>query len=395
MKNIPVISFLKLRASWGTLGNERIGNYPYQSTIAFANTLFYQGTNVVAAQTAAQTQYAIRDISWETTQSTDFGMDIHLFDNKLRLSGDYFNKTTKDMLLALEIPDYIGFDNPDQNTGKMSTKGWEAEVNWNDKIGDFGYSISANVSDFKSKMGDLGGTQFIGDQIKKQGSEFNEWYGYRSNGLFQTAEDLAASAKLGNNQKVGDVKYMDLSGPDGIPDGKISPEYDRVLLGGSLPRFLYGTSIKMDYKNFDFGFAFQGVGKINVRQSGLMITPMAANWGNVPKILDGTSWSKYNTEAQNLAAKYPRYSYTNAGTNYAMSDYWLINGAYLRLKNVTLGYTLPASLTKKANIQSVRIYASGSDLFTIDNYPTGWDPEVSESGYPITSTFLVGLSVSF
>ncbi len=395
MKEVPVISFLKLRASWGTLGNERIGNYPYQSTIAFGNTLFYQGTNTVAAQTAAQIQYAIRDISWETTQSTDFGLDLNMFKNRLRLSGDYYLKSTKDMLLALEIPDYIGFDNPDQNTGKMNTRGWELEVNWNDQLGDFGYSVSANVSDFQSKMGDLGGTEFIGDQIKKKGSEFNEWYGYRSNGLFQTAEDLAASPQLGTTQKVGDVKYMDLSGPDGVPDGKISPEYDRELLGGSLPRFLYGANIKFDYKNFDLGIALQGVGKVNVRKAGLMITPLAANWGNVPKILDGHSWSKYNSEAQNLAAEYPRFTYTNAGVNYAMSDFWLINGGYLRLKNITLGYTLPQALTKKANIQRIRLYASGSDLFTIDKFPKGWDPEVSESGYPITSTFLVGLSVSF
>jgi TonB-linked SusC/RagA family outer membrane protein len=239
MKNIPTLSFLKLRGSWGSLGNERIGsNYPYQATIAFTNALFFQGSNVVAAQTAAQTKYVIQDISWETTESLDFGVDANFFNNRLKLTGDYFQKTTRDMLLALEIPDYIGFDNPDQNTGKMSTKGWEAEIGWNDQVGQVNYSISANISDFKSIMGDLGGTQFLGDQIKKEGSEFNEWYGYVSDGLFQTDEDLAASPKLNTAVKVGDVKYRDISGADVVPDGKFYPENDRKVLGGSLPRYL-------------------------------------------------------------------------------------------------------------------------------------------------------------
>jgi TonB-linked SusC/RagA family outer membrane protein len=395
MKDISWLSFLKLRGSWGSLGNERIGNYPYQATISFSNALFFQSSNVVAAQTAAQTQYAIQDISWETTESFDFGLDANFFDNRLRLTGDYYKKTTKDMLLQLEIPDYIGFDNPDQNTGKMFTTGWEAEIGWNDKIGQVGYSISGNISDFQSEMGDLGGTEFIGDQIKKEGSEFNEWYGYHSDGLFQSADDLAASAKLGNNQKVGDVKYKDISGPDGTPDGKISPEYDRQLLGGSLPRYLYGANLKLDYKNFDFSVVVQGVGYQNTRIGGLMITPLVANWGHMPKLIDGTSWSKYNTDEQNLAAKYPRLTYTNQGSNYAMSDYWLINGGYLRLKNITLGFNLPQNLTQKIHLQRVRIYGSASDIFTIDNFPKGWDPEVAQSGYPITSSYIFGLSVTF
>ncbi len=395
MKNIPTLSFLKLRGSWGRLGNERIGNYPYQATIAFANALFFQGSNVVAAQTAAQTKYAIQDISWETTESIDLGIDANFFDNRLRFTGDYYQKTTKDMLLALEIPDYIGFDNPDQNTGKMDTKGWETEIGWSDNIGELGYSVSANISDFKSIMGDLGGTEFLGVQIKKKGSEFNEWYGYVSDGLFQTAEDLAASPKLNTAVKVGDVKYKDISGLDGVPDGKISPEYDRKLLGGSLPRYMYGTNLKLDYKNFDFSMVLQGIGKVTTRLEGLMIQPLMENWGSVPKILDGTSWSKYNTDEQNLAAKYPRLTQNNRNSNYTMSDYWLFSGAYLRLKNITLGYNLPTVWAQKMSLQKVRVYASASDVLTFNKYPKGWDPEVSSTGYPITASYVFGLSVTF
>lgn len=395
LQDVSWLSFLKLRGSWGALGNERIGNYPYQATIAFSNALFFQGTNVVSAQTAAQTQYVIQDISWETTESTDLGVDAGFFDNRLRFTGDYYMKTTKDMLLALEIPDYIGFDNPDQNTGKMETKGWEAELGWNDRQKDFGYSISLNISDYRSKMGDLGGTEFLGDQVKFEGSEFNEWYGYKSDGLFQTQEDLDASPKLNSSMKVGDVKYKDISGPDGVPDGKISPEYDKVLLGGSLPRYLYGGNFRMDYKDFDLSVVVQGVGKINDRLEGLMVQPLMENWGHVPKILDGATWSRYNSNEQNLNAKYPRLSQNNRGNNYTMSDFWLFNGGYLRVKNLTLGYTVPDLFTQKINLQSVRIYVSASDFLTINNYPKGWDPEVSASGYPITASYIFGLSVKF
>src|SRR5690606_2121778 len=276
---------------WGTLGNERIGNYPYQAILNFENSsLFYQGNNIVSAQAAAQWQYAIRDISWETTQPVDVGLDAHFFQDRLQFSGDYYVKTTKDMLLALEIPDYVGFDNPDQNTGTMSTKGWEFQVGWRDKVGDFGYSASFNLSDFKSKMGDLGGTEFIGDQIKIQGSEFNEWYGYVSEGLFQTQEEVDNFPRLNASVGRGDLRYKDIRGAEGVPDGKISPEYDRILLGGSLPRLMYGFNTQLNYKNWDFGFVIQGVGKQNSRLTADMVQPFRNNWGTFPAILNGNSW---------------------------------------------------------------------------------------------------------
>ncbi len=201
------LSYLKLRASWGSLGNERIGNYPYHSILQFENnTLFYQGSNVVSAQSAAQWQYAIRDISWETTESFDVGFDANFFRDRLKVTGDYYKKTTRDMLLELQIPMFLGFDNPNQNTGKMHTHGWEGQISWNDRKGEFGYSASFNLSDFRSRMGDLGGTEFLGDQIKIQGSEFNEWFGYVSDGLYQTQEEVNNSPKLNANVKPGRCK---------------------------------------------------------------------------------------------------------------------------------------------------------------------------------------------
>lgn len=391
MNNQEVVSFLKLRASWGSLGNERIGNYPSIGIMNFSNALFFQNNLVTAQQTAAQGQYAIKDISWEKTVSTDVGFDAYFLKNRLRLTADAYYKETKDMLLALQIPIFVGFDNPNQNTGVMTTKGLDLDLGWTNNIGKLRYSISANLSQFKSRMGDLGGTEFVGDRIRKLGSEFDEWYGYRSEGIYQTQEDVNNSPKLSTNVKVGDMKYNDISGPNGVPDGKISPEYDRVLLGGSQPQWMYGGNIKLDYLGFDLGITFQGIGYQAV--SNLAYTDYnAENWGVFPVYLDGgNSWSVNNTAEQNLAAKYPRFTETNKGLNRALSDFWLFNGGYFRLKNVTLGYTVPAKISKKIMSNNIRFYVNGTDLFSFNKYPIGWDPE----GIGTVTTFMGGLNISF
>jgi len=395
MEDVPALSYLKLRGSWGRLGNERIGNYLYQANITYGNNLFYQGTTLVSSTTAAQQYYAIKDITWETTESFDFGFDAYFFNNRLRLIGDYYQKTTKDMLLDLEIPDFTGYDNPEQNTGKMHTKGWELELGWNDQIGKLKYAVSANISDFKSEMGDLGGIQFIDDQVKIQGSEFNEWYGYVCEGIYQTKEEVDGSPKISSVVKPGDLRYKDISGPDGIPDGKITPTDDRVLLGGSLPRYMYGGNIRLDYGGFDLSMVFQGVGKQNSRITTAMVKPYKSDWGNMPMEIDGKYWSVNNSPEQNLNARYPRLTSSNANNNYVMSDFWLFNGAYFRMKNITLGYTLPKYITDPIHLQNVRLYCSASDLFSINNYPKGWDPEVSSTGYPITTSIVYGIAVKF
>lgn len=392
------LSFLKLRASYGTLGNERIGSnyYPYQAAMNFSGTLFYNNGQVLSELTAAQKAYAIKNISWETTSSFDIGVDANFLNNRLRFTADYYKKTTTDMLLALEIPDYVGFDNPQKNTGKMYTTGYDLDLGWNDQIGDFTYSVAVNLSDFVSKMDDLGGTQFLGDLVKMEGSEFNEWYGYKSDGLFLTQEDLDASAKLNKNVSVGDIKFLDISGPDGVPDGKISPEYDRTLLGGSLPRYMYGANVRLGYKGIDFSLAIQGVGSQNVRYQKEMIQPLRQNWGHIPAEIDGNYWSSYNTDEQNAKALYPRMTYANHKENYlTCTDHYLFNGRYLRLKNITLGYTIPEAITTKAFVKRARVYVSANDLLCWSKFPKGWDPEMGSKSYPITTSLLVGVSVNF
>jgi TonB-linked SusC/RagA family outer membrane protein len=394
--NIKPLSFFKLRASWGSLGNERIGNYAYQSIMGFTNTLFIDNGNIVSRNTAAQRDYNIMDITWETTETWNVGVDINFFNDRLSLNGDYYKKKTRDMLLDLQIPIYMGYGNPSQNAGLMSTKGWDLQVNWRDKIKDFTYSLSFNISDYKSVMGDLSGTVFDGATRIMEGGEYAEWYGYKSDGLFLTQEDIDNSPVLNSSVRVGDVKYIDISGPDGVPDGKISAEYDRVLLGGSLPRYLYGANINLGYKRFDLGITLQGVGKQNSRITQDMVWQTSA-WHTFPDFIDSNYFSHYNSDEKNAKVRFPRLSQIGAdGNNYLMSDFWLINGSYFRLKNVVLGYTLPKSAANWMKLSSVRVYASASDLFSIDNFPKGWDPEVSTGGSSyITKAFNFGVSVKF
>jgi TonB-linked SusC/RagA family outer membrane protein len=392
------LSRLKLRASYGTLGNEQIGtNFPYQALLTIGETLLYTANGKQTLGTAAQYDYAVRDITWETTHTWDVGLEAAALDNRLWFNADIYQKNTRNMLMNLTIPRYIGFSNPKVNAGTMRTRGFDLELGWRDHAGAVGYSVSANLSDFISKITYLRGQDISSsaEKVNIEGSEFQEWYGYLSDGLFQTKEELAASPKTSDNVQVGDIKYKDISGPDGKPDGKISPEYDRVPLGGSLPRYTFGLHLTLDYKGFDLAATVQGVAKQNARISRAMVEPLADNWLNDPSILVGNYWSELNTDRENADVRYPRLSAKSADNNYAMSDYWLFNGRYLRMKNIILGYTLKAAWLKAASISKIRLYVSANDLFCLNGYPKGWDPETGGVGYPITMSLMVGASVEF
>lgn len=396
MKNVKWLDMLKLRASYGKLGNERIGSYyPYQASIAFGSALLMNGGNAISVTTAAQDKYAVRNITWETTETWDIGLDARFLNSRLNLTFDYYKKNTRDMLLALQIPIFMGYANPDVNAGKMHTRGFDLELGWRDYIGKLNYRVAFNLSDYKSVMGDLNGTEFVGNKISKEGSEYNQWYGYICDGIYQTQDEVDNSAKLNKNIKPGDLKYRDVSGTDGVPDGNISPEYDRVLLKGSLPHLLYGLNVGANYNGFDFSMSFQGIGRRWSRLSTSMVEGLQDNWLNYPDILDGKYWSTYNTESQNQSAIYPRLSRSNRDANYAMSDFWLFNGWYFRCKNITLGYTIPSKITKRFLVKSLRFYIAANDLFSIDDFPKGWDPEVSDAGYPIMRSFMFGINVNF
>ncbi|WP_346858513.1 TonB-dependent receptor [uncultured Draconibacterium sp.] len=393
-----VVDYLKLRGSVGQLGNERIGSeFPYQAAMNFGNSYMYDkaSSTVTAVQNAAQYYYAFEDITWETTTTYGGGLDFHLFENRLRFAGDYYYKKTSNMLLELGFPSYAGFSAPQQNAGDMHTRGWDLELSWADNLGDFWYNVSANLSDYRSKMGYLGDKRTInGNQIYEEGSYFNEWFMYKTDGLFQTDADLydAEGNKyptLTANDKAGNIKYVDTDG-----NGTINSD-DKVLLGNSLPEYLYGGNIAMGWKGFDFNLSFQGIGHQRVLFNSAWIQPLKEQWGAVPELLLGDYWSQHNTEEQNLEAKYPRLTYTNTTNTYSGSDYWLFNGGYFRVKNITLGYTLPNDLMRKVKVKDMRLYLSVNDLPAISNFPNGWDPEVGSSSDFISTSFILGVNVKF
>ncbi|MBC8154045.1 MAG: TonB-dependent receptor, partial [Bacteroidetes bacterium] len=214
-------------------------------------------------------------------------------------------------------------------------------------------------------------------------------FGYRSTGLYQTLDEASNSPRLNTNVTAGDVRYADLNN-----DGKITPD-DRTLLGGSLPRYNYGSTLRMDYNGFDFGIVVQGVGKRLSRLSDEIVRPFAEAFGNVPQELAGNYWSRANTAEQNLQARYPRLSTRSLGANYEMSDFWLISGAYFRVKNITVGYTLKNNLLRRVGLQSTRFYVSANDVFAVHKFPRYWDPEVGTSSYPIVTTLLAGATIKF
>lgn len=407
MENVKPISYLKLRASLGTLGNERIGNYPYQQSISTNNAvMFGTGSNEswIGQMTAAQVAAAVNDITWESTWTYDIGLDASFFKNRLSLSADYYYKETKDMLLALEIPKFTGFGNPTVNAGTMYTNGWEAKIDWHDKVGDFNYAVGFNISDAKSIMGDLKGKVVIDNDagtIIKEGWEYNSWYGFKSSGIFQNLEQvLDAPSQLISTVGPGDLGYYDLSGETGEPDGKISADYDRTNLGSSLPHYIFGGYINLGWKGLSLGIMFNGVGQQKALVTADMVRPFVSQWLSAPAVLlnkDGSRnyWSVYNTDEQNLKVKYPRLSYTSAEKNsYQLSDYWLMNGAYFRIRNINLAYSFPSKMIEKAKMKGLKLYFNIDDPICFDNYLKGWDPERTASSY-IARTFTFGIDIKF
>jgi TonB-linked SusC/RagA family outer membrane protein len=390
-----VISYMKLRGSWGQLGNERIGSeFPYQAAISFGNSyMMNKDGSVTALQNAAQVYYAFRDITWETTTSTGAGMDVNFFDGRLRFTGDYYHKKTENMLLTLGFPSYAGYSAPSQNAGDMFTNGWDIELGWSDRVGDFSYSISANLSDYRSKMGYVGDKRTInGNNIIEEGSYYNEWFIYKTDGLIQSQEELAPGGKriptYSGNDKAGDIKYVDVN-----EDGKINAD-DKVKMGNSLPEYLYGGNVFLGWKNLDFNMSFQGIGHQSKLFQYYWIQPYKNQWGSAPQILVGNYWRVGDDEA-NKTAKYPRVTYTNTGSQSAGSDFWMFNGGYFRVKNITLGYTLPKQIMDKTFVKSLRVYANVTDLPAISNYPKGWDPEVGNTSDFISTSFIFGVNVKF
>lgn len=396
--NKSIVDFLKLRGSIGQLGNERIGSeFPYQAKLSFGTGFIPNASTGVSdiVQTAYQTDYAFNDLTWETTTTYGIGADITLLKNSLRASVDYYYKKTTDMLMEVGFPSYFGYNAPQNNAADMHTKGWDFELSWNDQINDFHYGVSFNLFDYRSRMGYMADRQKIDDnsRITEEGSYFNEWYGYKSMGIILNEEAMLDEngnniPVLTNNDKAGNIRYQDIDG-----DGKITASNDRVRLGNSLPEMQYGGSLWAEWKGIDFNLSFQGIGH-QLAYWSWPGTPFNYQAYASPLNLIESHWSPTATDEENAKVKYPKLT-TNSANIYAKSDFYLSNGAYMRIKNITLGYTLPSQITKKLSVNKLRVYFSANDLPAFSKYPEGYDPEWDRSGDLLLSSYIFGLNVSF
>ncbi|CAG5005644.1 TonB-dependent receptor P26 [Dyadobacter sp. CECT 9275] len=375
-----VVTDLKLRASWGKLGNQNIGLYPFAAFVGIGNSNYvFDNKNVTGA---SLNEMANSNIRWESTTVSNIGVDLTLW-SKFNLTAEYYQRRTNDILLRLDIPTMIGLTAPYQNAGVVDNKGWDLSMGYRDRVGAFNYNVTVNVSDVKNKVIDMRGVLRTDRQVNNEGYAVSSFYGYVAEGFFQTAEEVKNHAKQFGNVAPGDIKYKDLN-EDGIINN-----LDQQVIGSPIPRYTYSTNVDLSYKGIDLSIFLQGVGKVDNYLTGHGIMPFFE--GSTMQESQKDSWRPDNTDAA-----FPRLAF-NESNNIQNSSFWLKNGSYLRVKNIQLGYNFPQSLLKN-KIQRLRIYAGGQNLFTFDKFWPGFDVEapVGNVGwYPQMKVYTVGLDVRF
>ncbi|MEQ8553132.1 MAG: TonB-dependent receptor [Cyclobacteriaceae bacterium] len=385
MQQVTAIDNLKLRASWGTLGNQNIGNYPFAASVDLTQGYIL---NEAAVQGAALTDLANPYVSWETTEMVNVGLDI-TFLQRFSIAADYYVKNTRDILLQLPIPLTVGLEAPFQNAGVVKNTGFDLSLtHFNAVSSDFEYDITFALSDVKNEIVDLKetGPYIASRTIRQEGQPIDALYGFEAAGLFQTDEEVLNHAtQFGGQVAPGDIKYVDQDG-----DGAITADGDRVVLGSAIPRYTYSLNISAKYKGLDFGMFWQGVGKANGYLDASGVWAYYVGSTATERHLD--RWTPENTDAS-----YPRLTF-NYPNNEQASSYWMLNAAYLRLKNVQVGYSLPTGIMEKTFLDNLRVYVSGQNVLTISDFLEGFDVEspVGSAGfYPIVKTFTLGLTTKF
>jgi len=367
---------LKIRGSYGILGNQNVGSYAYLTTYQmYTNTFAFN--NVAVSGTGYN--YGNPLLSWEKTATANIGLDAVFIKNKLFVSFDYFNKNTSGILLQPVVPSAFGSNAPNQNLGKMQNRGWEATISYQTKSGDFTHNLSFNIADSKNKVIDFGGKEQIkqGDQmynIIREGEALGSYYGYKVAGYFQSYDEIANSAlPVGAVVQPGDVKYVDTD-KNGVIDDK-----DRVILGNAFPRYTFGFTYNITYKGFDLGMLIQGVGKRDQWIRGELIEPFHSNYSYCIYQHQLDFWTPTNPDARwpRLVAPGSASSANNWGK--AGDGIYVLDGSYLRLKNIQVGYTLPKQLTVKFGVQKLRINLNAQNLLTLCKN-SFVDPESSEFG---------------
>ncbi|MDO5035377.1 MAG: TonB-dependent receptor [Porphyromonas sp.] len=397
------LSAAKLRMSWGKNGNERIGDFRYTVNNAMGNNyLFGKVTSMSIGSKASGLPNP--DLRWEESEQTDIGLDLGMLNGALTFSVDYFNKRTNGMIIEMPIPGYVGESAPLDNIGKMENKGWEFELGYRWNISDATFSVKGNASYLQNKLIYLGNTSgylsFDGVQgiqggavsRAENGKPFPFYYGFKTDGVFQTIDEVNAYTNADGSliqpkARPGDVRFVDVDG-----DGVITPD-DRTDIGNGTPKWTFGLDFNAAWRGLDLNLFFQGVSGVDVFDATHRNDVLA---GNFP------TWMLDRWTGPGTSNKYPILR-LNDDLNWQVSDLYVCDGSYLRLKNIQLGYTLPKEITEKALINRLRMYVMAENLFTWTKY-WGFDPEISSGGtslgidrgiYPQARTFTVGLNLTF
>lgn len=391
-----------LRAGWGQVGNDKIDLYQYITAVSNNKQFGYVfGKNQKLVYGGTIEGFGNPDIHWETVESTNVGIDLGFFKNRLSVTFDWFVKKTKDMLLREPIPDYVGYTTaPYSNIGDVENKGWEFVLNYKDKVNsDFSYNIGLNLGRAKTKVLNLGEVDFlsagfvrIGNATRtEEGGEIGAFYGYVTDGIFQNQSEIDTHATQSGAQP-GDIRFKDING-----DGVINAE-DRTFIGSPYPDLTYGLNIGINYKDFDLSMFWQGVYGNDLFNFMIFETMNPGKTTNkYTDILN--SWSGAGT-----SNSIPRLTTKDRNDNLRISDRYIEDGSYLRLRNIQLGYTLPKSITEKIRIDKVRLYIAAQNLLTFTSY-SGLEPEIGrydslssgidEGIFPHARTWMFGANITF
>ena len=391
LDNMDFVSDLKIRGSWGQLGNSQ--TFPFPHLNRFSATPDY-GVGNAGAQAPAPVSYVNKSIKWETVETLDLGVDVSLWENRVSLLATYYDRRTKDFLFSLPIPGITGFTRMPVNAGEVSNRGIELELGYNTTIAqDIHLNITGNFTTVRNRLESLspGIEEFSsGDYRTAVGYPIGYFYGYQMNGIYQSATEAAAAlpddiAGSSNRPAAGDVVFEDNNGAapenapagqqfSGQPDGRITPE-DRTYLGKTIPGYFYGLSINATFKGFDLAILFQGVGDVQIYNEFRRYNESLTGPGRNNLASSQGRWTDSNP-----STTMPRAIAGDPYSNGRFSSRWIEDGDFLRLRNVQLGYSLPSALLGKTKaVSRARIYVAGSNLFRITNY-SGLDPEVMTFG---------------
>ncbi|WPP53638.1 TonB-dependent receptor [Catalinimonas niigatensis] len=346
-------------------------------------------------------------MTWETTESLDIGLESSFFNNQVNFSATYFNRETYDILLSpgSSVSNTIGFGVGVQNSGRLENKGFEFTLGHQKSIGNFTYNISSNLTILNNSMLDLG----VGNIVQPNGMIGNGsslfigeplelYYGFTADGLFLDQTDIdnyADQSSVNTTPHPGDIRYKDISGPDGVPDGQVDATYDRTVLGTRIPKYNYGINLGAGYKGFNLNILLQGTAGV----SGDLSNAAGFAFMNQGGIQRWQAQERWRPDNPSRNAAYPRLeTIPNGGTaNTLSSSFWVLDASYLKVRNVQLTYNLPNALTSAIKMQGLQIRLGAENLLAFHNYRKGWDPELNTelNYYPILRNYTVGIKANF